>query len=296
MKKIFIYVMLLFLWKASTAQCTVDAGDDLILCVMDLTPFTNDTPRLSASVSNAIEPFLASWSTTIETGLISYPFIYASDLLEDTTSLTPYINTQIYNENNALIIFKVEIIDSIGNSCSDSIVIRFSNFFITMIDYHVYKQADDTTSIYASVAGGIPPVTYSWFPKDNIDTVSNHSCCPRVWPNQNVMYSAIAIDSGGCSIIADPVWFFHILPSSISSLSQSDISIYPNPTSDFVFFKSDRHFQSLQVAIVDNSGKIILSQTVNHNQVDISRLTKGIYSLMLYENEKLLGVEQIVKN
>ncbi|WP_341215485.1 S8 family serine peptidase [uncultured Wocania sp.] len=59
----------------------------------------------------------------------------------------------------------------------------------------------------------------------------------------------------------------------------NDISIYPNPGKEFIYFKIPSTENKLTITFFDVLGKQILQYSINsaNNQVDISSLSKGIY-------------------
>lgn len=57
---------------------------------------------------------------------------------------------------------------------------------------------------------------------------------------------------------------------------KSDISIYPNPASDILYFKGVDDINKT-ISIFDASGKKLLNFETNKNEIDISDLPKGIY-------------------
>lgn len=294
MKLFFKILILSFLFHQLNAQCIVDAGDDRVICLDVNTSFV-DTPSLLASVSNVVEPYQVVWTTTIETNLTTLPYIYASDMLSDTSVLNPLLYTHIYAKNNVPINFAIQITDSVGNTCKDSLKIRFSTFAITIKDIKIYQEAGDTALISASVSGGIPPIRYSWFPKENIDTITNNSCCPFVWPSSEVTYSAMAIDSAGCTVGTNPTWHFTII-SSIINLTNNELKIYPNPTQGILNFDLKEDIENLSIKIIDAKGKIVLAKSIESHWIDLSNLAKGIYTFQLFgEKDKLLSYGKVQK-
>ena len=94
-----------------------------------------------------------------------------------------------------------------------------------------------------------------------------------------------AIASSGC-----PLSVFNYL----ATLSNNDFSInnnnntkvFPNPSSTFFKIVSDTTID--KITIFDTLGKEILTQTKNNNEVNIEKLSKGIYLIEITsENEKV---------
>jgi plastocyanin len=63
------------------------------------------------------------------------------------------------------------------------------------------------------------------------------------------------------------------------SQSQMNISVYPNPASDFITVKTNSGFQSSPYFITDLAGRQVLSGKLNseENFIEISKFEKGIY-------------------
>lgn len=290
MNKFIFYILLLLFISKTTAQCLVEESKVVYFCYLDF----SDTIYLNPIFFNIDTPIQSVvWDYSYEipnstTGITER----ASDFLNDTSILNPYFRfIPLLND----FYIHLSIVDNIGNSCSDSLRIIYSNFNITMVDYDLYRSAGDTTGIYASVAGGIPPITYSWFPKENIDTISNGSCCPFVWPEQDVTYFAIATDSMGCSVGVNPSWRFFITPSSISNLNETQINAYPNPTSDILFFDFENENKFYEIELFDLSGKCVLKQNIFNNQLNLSEFQQGVYYYYIYNKSEIIAHGKVLK-
>jgi hypothetical protein len=83
----------------------------------------------------------------------------ASDFLDDTTSANP---TVISSGEN--LIFKLTVIDSKSNICTDSVNVRFSIFGTHLGTCNYVIQHGDSVflSNFHNVLGGISPVNYLW--------------------------------------------------------------------------------------------------------------------------------------
>ena len=92
-------------------------------------------------------------------------------------------------------------------------------------------------------------------------------------PNTAYMFSMSAEYSDGGFVGFSPHWFLTLDNTGISEISNSDICIYPNPTSDFIFIEN---IEPQSVAIYSLDGK--LEKTVeNANVIDVRDLEKGMY-------------------
>lgn len=69
-------------------------------------------------------------------------------------------------------------------------------------------------------------------------------------------------------------------PLNINELAEAQVSIYPNPTTENLRIKlHDLNFDNASVQLFDLSGKLLLSQNLNHSNqaIDLSDLSSGIY-------------------
>lgn len=64
---------------------------------------------------------------------------------------------------------------------------------------------------------------------------------------------------------------------NVESIKTEDIFIYPNPTSDRLYFDMPNNIAVEKIEIYDAIGKRVLSSQVNNNSVDVFNLTSGIY-------------------
>ena len=80
--------------------------------------------------------------------------------------------------------------------------------------------------------------------------------------------------------------------AGVDDQNQLDISIYPNPTSDLVYFEGN--YTQLKVVIYNVLGKEILNKSIT-NSIDISHLDNGVYILQLSDGVKL-STRKIIKN
>jgi len=79
--------------------------------------------------------------------------------------------------------------------------------------------------------------------------------------------------------------------------SDNTINIYPNPAHDYITLKYKCDNNQLEYIIQDASGKVLIQQvlnTANNEQlINISDLSAGIYSFILYGDGNLIEVKKI---
>jgi hypothetical protein len=104
----------------------------------------------------------------------------------------------------------------------------------------------------------------------------------------NRIYESDIYDEVGC--YASKYW------NSVDELSSSEsqVEIYPNPTSSKVFIESNERFQSYE--IYSMTGKLVQSGALEQNSIDVAQLSKGSYFLKLFDGSDRKAVSQLVIN
>ena len=85
--------------------------------------------------------------------------------------------------------------------------------------------------------------------------------------------------------------------NSNDSLIDFEYSIYPNPSKDFIFFKTAQHFKALNISIVNSNGKtvrIVSAKEKNTIKIDLKELSNGMYFMTIKSSKKILGIKQFI--
>ncbi|MBK1894778.1 T9SS type A sorting domain-containing protein [Chryseobacterium paridis] len=77
-------------------------------------------------------------------------------------------------------------------------------------------------------------------------------------------------------------------------VTEKAVSIYPNPTSDYINFTVSSRTKLEEVSIYDVSGKLVSQQKIINNRLDLSFLIQGVY-LLKFNNSELKPVKIIKK-
>jgi hypothetical protein len=79
----------------------------------------------------------------------------------------------------------------------------------------------------------------------------------------------------------------------IANLENKSLMVFPNPAKNVIYIKSNSEIE--KITIFDYSGKEVLTQIQNNNEVDVENLSNGIYLIEIYsENEKVY--RKFIKN
>ncbi|UFH31479.1 T9SS type A sorting domain-containing protein [Chryseobacterium sp. C-71] len=150
----------------------------------------------------------------------------------------------------------------------------------------VYLSDNLLQSIKIKNGGQNFPSTFQIF--DNVPF--QYLCCdaediPIATSNINQQgYTSATVDSS-C-----PVTLLSIAETSDKS---EQISFYPNPVKDILYFKSKEKI--VKVEIYDVAGRILKSQNINGSSINVSELSKGKYIIKIYKKNRFI-TEKFIKN
>jgi len=263
-----------------SGQCTADAGNDTVVC---LGMIGIDTIQIGGNptASGGVMPYTYTWETSTVMGPDT---LTASSFLDDTTVANPII----LNVNPDEITFYLTIVDGTGNSCTDSIKIRFSRFIISLIDYFASINQGDTTQLASVVGGGISPLTYQWSPNYNLSDSSIVNTF--AYPDTTTFYVSTITDSAGCQITGPDVFEVYVTFVGIDNKlnNGSDVTLYPNPTTGLVTV-SGRAQQIIRITVYNVLGEMVHDGELAGQQVDLSYLPGGIYMLHIQWDKTTLS-------
>ena len=77
-----------------------------------------------------------------------------------------------------------------------------------------------------------------------------------------------------------------VLATEKYEIAKATISVFPNPTKDVLTIQNASNNAIDKVIVTDISGKIILQQNQNTNQVDVQNLAKGMYILQAFSGKE----------
>jgi hypothetical protein len=65
------------------------------------------------------------------------------------------------------------------------------------------------------------------------------------------------------------------------------VSLYPNPSSDYIMVKTNSEITICNIEIYDLLGRKCLNTEILHNKIDVNQLTAGVYTLNIHTTEGL---------
>lgn len=148
----------------------------------------------------------------------------------------------------------------------------------TMSTFLISKKDEgplpNTGEIEIGVIGGTPGYSYAWN-----NSASTSKKASDLAGGKHIIS---VTDKNGCK---KDTTIFIGSTVGINELSISELRLFPNPVTDYL--RIDGLQKTISVFIMDITGKVILTNTVDHqnNTIDLSNVETGVYLVHLYENE-----------
>jgi hypothetical protein len=166
---------------------------------------------------------------------------------------------------------------------------------ITLVDFFdVYMQKDSNaidTLINAAVMDSIAPqdsitkqVTSFQFSSVNLDDGDN---IVVVWP-----VARIAGESGDSS----SYHIYFVSATGIEKLQHDPVTLYPNPATDYIYFKDDGQNSITRVRIYDLNGKLFYEKNRRENLIPVGKFDDGIYMISIERKDGTRQTFRFVKS
>lgn len=267
--------------------CMADAGRDTALCVSTL---ETDTFYLGGQpvVTEGQPPFLFKWSTFYQEDEFVF---YASDFLSDTTVANP----AIVNPFDHPLTFFLEVTDSEGTTCSDSVSVDFSQYTWTLDVKERAIMQGDSVQLYISIYGGIAPLSYHWSPETGLTDPTD----PFTWasPDTTTLYELTVTDAAGC--VGSDNFSVIVMPTSVDETVGGimKITLDPNPLHSQSLLKvGDPVILGYEVYICNAYGQPIHSYNLVNNEVmlQIVDFIPGLYFYQVRRGGSIVGVGKMI--
>lgn len=91
---------------------------------------------------------------------------------------------------------------------------------------------------------------------------------------------------------------FYKITSGINESSLADVSLYPNPTNEYIILKIDTSLDNLNYNLHDMTGRIVSKGIISSNEtkIDARDYAPGQYQLTINQKEIELESFKIIKN
>lgn len=167
-----------------------------------------------------------------------------------------------------------------GNNCSDTAAV--TNVTVNPAPTPVVAQHNSTLSTGTYN-------TYQWY-YNNTPISGARSATYNATQLGN--YSVYVTDNNGC-VGMSPVLDVTSLTTGVNNVAHNDdIKLYPNPTTSIVHIIAPIQVNA-RISGID--GKLLI-QAQHVNEIDLSQLANGVYTISLYDNENnLIKIDKLVK-
>jgi glucose/arabinose dehydrogenase len=175
---------------------------------------------------------------------------------------------------------------AIPNWNNSILVTTLKNGLSTDQEVYVFKLAADGLSLIPSMSP--VPNPQRFFAEDQ--ALNGRLRDITVSPDGTKLF---LINNGGTP--TDKITVYTYDPTAgIDPLSATtDIQIYPNPTSDYLYIKHTSLIKAL--TITDISGRELLTKEYDFGNTDLTALSNGIYYLKIYFSEGSQQIKKLVK-
>ncbi len=256
--------------------------------------------------------------------------IYDNNVMRPTTTPDHTGSNRIeFTSQNSLIGYNNETTEfgirrlSVNSSGVSNVSVTqnvLSNFYLDFIykDNYMYsfdgKVVDVTTApfVIGQFSNATGPVVYdSYYNRVCFASYdfSGNITFKRFNPNTFLLYDSLPISQAFGSVkniisCGNGCYAFNttdnkviIIKDSTLGLSESEeknnISIYPNPATDYLFIKSDLDIKDIQIS--DLNGRIINNLQFQDNKMDLSNLNTGVYFAKISDENGKILTKKIIK-
>lgn len=287
--------------------CTVNDTIEIISALTE--PMYAEVCLLTIDSTNSHN--LVTWEKNPSMGIVSYRIHKQSALTSQYemiheqayTVLSEYVDLSS-NPNQEIARYKISALDSCGNestiSPNHTAILLSSNLGASSVNlsWNPYEGFSyPNFEIWRSLNGGVSYNLLANVANNTFAYIDNNA------PQQ--AYYQVRINNGiGCTTTKSS---FNQIKSNIVDQagnsaaivevnSGDDFSIFPNPTNDIFFLKSNQSQIGNKFELVDNSGRIVLSGVLqsDNQSIDVAKLSRGIYNLNMLGSH--LKTMKLVKN
>jgi len=209
----------------------------------------------------------------------------------NTNSNSPNLDTEIYT--NQYVRFNIT-----GDTATYVSVDRNDVVIDSVTTVKPFVAFRPSITLNGSDLQSTTGVSYTWF-LDGIQI--NGATSQNYTPTQDGAYEVMITNANGCSFTSYPLDYVASGTNSISDIGLSQLSIFPNPTVDYITIKGDLkgYKGEINVKVFNTLGEMLLEQgTTTENNIDfkldVTSLSIGIYSVEI-SNATERSTHQFVK-
>lgn len=212
--------------------------------------------------------------------------VFASPSGSYTYSWAPGTNTNSVNTNLAAGNYTVTVSNGGCGSLTQTVAVMQPSPISIFIDPLAICLGNPGV-INPIVTGGTPAFTYTW-------SNGTNSLGTIVSPTTTTNYTLSVTDGNGCVSSAVTTVTVNICTGIHELNNNINIKLFPNPSSSEFQILSSINYSSY--LIVNILGEKIKTGINVGESISISSLSNGIYFIQLFDKNKLIGTEKLIKN
>lgn len=273
----------------SYGQLSVELGNDTTYCT-DMT--TVSIPMgLKVNINKGVEPFTYAWEVIVVPYGILKP-LTASDILNDSTLVSPTIKDAIWAYTDNRVKFVLNITDQAGHHAKDSIHVGFSTCGC-VTGYRVIElYKGDSVWLDAGIPQGSVAALY-FVPDEGLS--NPHSSATWCRPSVTTNYSLARVDTFGCTCTCH-VYEIRIIPTNAEVIRlnpEGTIKVFQKGTK--VYFNNPTNREAL-ISLFSLDGRLLHQCSASTDNIEVSQLLseKGTYVVKISLGGKV-GVCKFLK-
>lgn len=199
---------------------------------------------------------------------------------------SPGNHTTAVNNNLAAGIYSVTVSNGACGSLTSTVSVTQPSPISIFFD-PLQICLGDAGAINPIVLGGTPAYTYSW--STGITTLGI-----MVSPTITTNYTLNITDANGCNTSAATTVSVMVCAGINEMDANNSIKLYPNPANSGFIIKSDVSYTDFN--LINVLGEKIKTGQRTDNVISVDALATGFYFVQIYNKDKLIATEKLIKN
>ncbi len=133
---------------------------------------------------------------------------------------------------------------------------------------------------------------FTWF-KDGLQLADTNR---TIIVHADGSYAVLVADSNGCS---DTSASMNVTGTGIADVSMIHLQVYPNPTENVLQVRAENLTEAMQVELQDELGRTLFireeNSSVIHETFDLSKLSAGMYLLVVKSKSRVYTTQRVLK-
>lgn len=295
--KLVLLIFVTAFWLSSVAQLRVDAGNDVIVCASYSEEYKDIKLGGCPAASGGVEPYSYTWSGKLNVYPKANIWVFASDVLEDTTKSNPALRS---NPTENWMILYLTVTDAENNVGIDSVKIRGSYYTINLVDArNVTIKRGDSVALHGNwyFDSNFYPFDYFITPSYGLSDSTVLSGWAK--PDTSMLYYLYVVNSVGC--VSEKVRYLRVdVDTTINSVQNisaiNKLQFFPNPAKTQINIYNPSNIKIKKIELIDFAGRVVQMWNETEctgNTLNIQHISPGIY-LLKAETDAGIKTEKLV--